>query len=327
MGGGGGYGQGGYDWNYGNINAGVWKLRQSTTGYYRRTIQCYYPYHSQGNRTLNDTGWVLSPYSTPTFVSESRAINVELAPCIRAPSWNSFVYRANVFDPTYSAGYEIEYRFASGALAEYSLTDYNDTVQKGGNGGTGGSGGGGSIGKTGSTGTRGAYYDLLSGIVAPVDPVTQSGYNSLYGSPTPPGGGEQNQTSIYSIVDGHQSGTNKCVGANGGTGGTGGRGGGGGWGGSGAKGGDFGSNGGTNIPFAAVTGETGVGGGTGNTGGTRTCSPDTRWTGARGPRVGAGGGGGGTGGAPGGQGQSGVPGSNWGAATPAIASYVVVIGF
>jgi hypothetical protein len=76
-----------------------------------------------------------------------------------------------------------------------------------------------------------------------------------------------------------------------------------------------------------VTGESGRGGNTGDTGGTRTCDPNTRWTGARGPHLGGGGAGGGTGGAPGGQGQSGVSGINWGAATPTIASYVVVIGF
>ena len=300
----------------------------SNERYYRRTLQCYYPYHSQGNRTLNDTGWVNSPWSVPTFHSETTAINVELAPCIRHPSWSTRTYRTNVYDPTYSGGYDTAYRFASGALSEYSLTDYNDAAQKGGNGGTGGPGGSGSTGKTGSTGTRGAYYDLSLGIVAPVDPVTQSGYNSSYGGGSGGGAGEANYTT--GIVNGHQSSTNKCVGANGGTGGTGGRGGRGGWGGSGAKGGDFGSNGRTDIPFAAVTGETGVTGNTGNTGSTRTCDPNTAaayYTGGRGPHAGGGGGGGGTGGAPGGQGQSCVSGSNWGAATPTIASYVQTNSF
>jgi len=76
-----------------------------------------------------------------------------------------------------------------------------------------------------------------------------------------------------------------------------------------------------------VTGENGGTGLVGSAGGTRTCDPNTRWTGARGPHAGGGGAGGGTGGAPGGQGQSGVSGSNWGVATSAIASYVQTNGF
>lgn len=247
------------------------------------------------------------------------------------------------------------YSWAGGLWNQFSLSNYSDPVTKGGNGGNGGTGGYGAGGVMGSAGRRGQYYDPNYGgtgstIHDTPHSAQQSGSNTggtSYRDPrTSPGTGEV-ISAAYFAVNGHQTSTNKCVGAWGSNGAAGGEGGVGGHGGSGGMGGGFGQAGNITFlanpahgghswnivyEFPAATGGTGSSGSAAGTYGPyRTCSPNAytagAMTGARGPSAGGGGGPGGGGGGGGSLGDGGQPGSKIGGTDYNTTVVSVGVGF